>query len=64
MRLRCVGRYVNGPAGLVYQVGQVFDASSSLAAMLLSDAPECFEVVERKRARGRDKMVKAAPEDK
>lgn len=42
-RLRCVGRYVNQVRGLVYVVGDVFDADDALTAYLLADAPGCFE---------------------
>ena len=59
MRLRCVGRYVNGARGLVYVVGDVFDATPEQAAFLLADAPDCFEPAEPE-----SKAINAPPADK
>ena len=42
-RLRCVGRYVNDPRGIAYNVGETFDADPALLAFLMADAPGCFE---------------------
>ena len=58
-RLRCVGRYVNGARGLVYVVGDVFDATPEQAAFLLADAPGCFEPVQPE-----SKAINAPPADK
>lgn len=65
-KLKCVGRYRNDPRNVVYQVGEVFEASDEDAAYLLADAPGCFEVVVEKAVRkpARDKAVRSAPEDK
>jgi hypothetical protein len=42
MRLICVGRYVNEPRGLAFDVGVTFEPDEALAAFLLADAPGCF----------------------
>jgi hypothetical protein len=60
MRLRCVRGYVNGPRGLVFQVGEEFEPSPQLRLFLLADAPGCFEVVEA--ASAVDRMAKALDE--
>lgn len=67
-KLVCLTKYVNGPRGLVYEAGQVFDASSSLREFLLGDAPGSFEdYVPKRKARRkppRNKAVEAAQEVK
>ena len=66
-KLKCLARYVNVPAGLVFRPGQIFDASSSLRDFLLSDAPECFEEYpkrRRKQARVANKAILEAVEEK
>jgi hypothetical protein len=56
-----VGRYENGPRGLTFAVGDIFEPTPELWAFLQSDAPECFQphhdapVVD---APPRDKIVK------
>jgi hypothetical protein len=61
MRLRCIREYVNGPRGLVFQVGEELEPSPQLRLFLLADAPGCFEVVEVKApdAPPADKAVRA-----
>lgn len=58
-RLRCVGRYVNDPRGIAYNVGETFDADPVLLAFLMADAPGCFEP-----AATASKAVAAPPADK
>lgn len=45
MRLRCIGKYENGPKQLAFMPGQEFYATSEQARYLLADAPGCFEEV-------------------
>ena len=59
MRLRCVGRYANTARGLVYNVGDEFDADPALLAYLTADAPDCFEPVAPQ-----GKQLAAPPMDK
>jgi hypothetical protein len=58
-RLRCVGRYVNDPRGIAYNVGETFDADEAMTAYLLADAPGCFEP-----AATASKAMAAPPADK
>jgi hypothetical protein len=62
-RLLCVGRYVNEPHGLAYDVGVTFEADEATAAFLLADAPGCFTAapaVKAVEAPPRDKAIKTA----
>ena len=63
MRLLCIGRYVNEPGGLAFDVGVTFEPDESLAAFLLADAPGCFApapAVKAVDAPARDKAIKTA----
>jgi hypothetical protein len=56
MKIKCIGKYVNAPAGLVFNPGEEFDATDDLASFLMSDAPGCFQEVKK---RGRPRKNKA-----
>ena len=63
MRLTCVGRYINEPRGLAYDVGAMFEVDEALAAFLLADAPGCFApapVAKAVAAPAADKAIKQA----
>ena len=63
MRLTCVGRYINEPRGLAYDVGAMFEVDEALAAFLLADAPGCFApapVAKAVAAPTADKAIKQA----
>lgn len=68
MKLKCTGNYRNDARELIYREGEVFDADDVLAAILLSDAPECFKEVKPQTKRVSkppvDKAVKSAPKEK
>lgn len=62
-RLLCIGRYVNEPRGLAFDVGVTFEPDEALAAFLLADAPGCFApapAVKAVDAPERDKAIKTA----
>lgn len=66
-RLLCVGRYVNEPRGLAFDVGVTFEADAATAAFLFADAPGCFTVAPAGKAVDappRDKAIKAADKAK
>ena len=63
IRLLCIGRYVNEPRGLAFDVGVTFEPDETLAAFLLADAPGCFApapAVKAVDAPARDKAIKTA----
>lgn len=64
MKLKAIHRYFNGPRGLAYPEGTVFEADEPLAAFLMVDAPGCFEEVKAVEQPPKDKAIKRAPEDK
>ena len=45
MKLKLKGRYANQPLSVDYKAGQVVEVDERLAAILLADSPESFEVV-------------------
>ena len=45
MKLKLKGRYSNQPLSVDYKAGQVVEVDERLAAILLADSPESFEVV-------------------
>ena len=62
-RLLCIGRYVNEPRGLAFDVGVTFEPDEPTLAFLLVDAPGCFApapAVKAVDAPARDKAIKAA----
>jgi hypothetical protein len=62
-RLLCIGRYVNEPRGLAFDVGVTFEPDEALAAFLLADAPGCFAPAPAAKAvdaPARDKAIKTA----
>jgi len=62
-RLLCIGRYVNEPRGLAFDVGVTFEPDEALAAFLLADAPGCFAPAPAVKAvaePARDKAIKTA----
>lgn len=46
MKLRAKSRYVNEPLGVAYRAGDIFEVDAALAARLMTDSPETFEVYE------------------
>jgi len=67
MRLTCVGRYINEPRGLAYDVGAMFEVDEALAAFLLADAPGCFApapAVKAMAAPTADKAIRTAERSK
>ena len=63
IRLLCIGRYVNEPRSLAYDVGVTFEADEATAAYLLADAPGCFTVAPVAKAvaaPAADKAIKTA----
>ncbi len=62
-RLLCVGRYVNEPRNLAFDVGVTFEPDEALSAFLLADAPGCFApapVVKAVAAPTADKAIRQA----
>lgn len=62
MKFLCVGRYVNEPRGLAFDVGVTFEADEVTAAFLLADAPGCFApapIAKQVTAPTADKAIKA-----
>ena len=45
MKLKVKGRYSNPPLNVAYDAGKVIEVDERLAAILLADSPESFEVV-------------------
>jgi hypothetical protein len=45
MKLRALGRYSNHNLGISVVAGMTFEVDDKLAAALLADSPESFEVV-------------------
>ena len=62
-RLLCIGRYVNEPRGLAFDVGVTFEPDEPTLAFLLADAPGCFTAAPAAKvvaAPTADKAIKAA----
>jgi len=62
MKLRCLRDYANRE--MVYQAGDVFEASSELWLFLQSDSPGTFEVFKEVVEPPQDKAVKSPPRSK